>query len=155
MYNFLTFISKCHQTTMSLLCVTRRWTITTGGEKQMKEITTTQQFTFCVVKVNQHGVFHLWLPSGLLWGCMEQTLLWQKCKKEHFCSWFKTNFIFAQDDKTGLIIGLTLFFAILTISFLCLAIVVYHFKMKTKHYYNFVNWYYKPISDFKNVGIIK
>ena len=53
-----------------------------------------------------------------------------------------------------LIVGLTLFFAILTISCVCLAIAVYHFKKKTKYYYNFVNGYYKPISDFKNVSTI-
>jgi len=54
------------------------------------------------------------------------------------------------DDGTVLIVGLTLFFAILTISCVCLAIAVYHFKKKTKYYYNFVNGYYKPITDFKN-----
>ena len=60
-----------------------------------------------------------------------------------------------KSKNAALIIGLVLF-AIIGILFgICLCIAVYHFKKKTKYYYNFVNWYAKPLSKKHKVRFLE
>ena len=50
-----------------------------------------------------------------------------------------------QADNTALYVGVSVCLVLLLLFLTCLGVFTYHYKKKTRHYVNFVNWYYKPI----------